>query len=135
MTGLTDALGDHGDRVASLETRVEDLELGGGGGGSGASGKTVWWSDVAPTQGNDPDILLRSPFGYNPANPNADVNGIYYDPAGVSPGEAVWPYLTPNGHLKFIARNESASADPVLATQSALDATNTMVDTKAARPT
>lgn len=130
ITGLVATLSDHTTRIGSLETRVEDLELGGGGGGgSGASGKTVWYSEVSPINPLNTatdSILLRSPFGHNGTN-------YYYDPAGVTASEAVWPYLTPNGHLKFIKRNEAAAADAPLATQAALDALTTTVGTKAAQ--
>lgn len=129
ITGLVGDLDDHGDRIESLEGRVEDLELGGGGGGTGASGKTVWWSEtgiIDPLNTATDDILLRSPFGYDGAN-------YYYDPAGVDPSESVWPYLSPNGHLKFIARNESAPEDDALATQDALDLLSDVVDTKASQ--
>jgi hypothetical protein len=124
---------EHETRIASLETRVEDIELGGGGGGTGAgaSGKTTWWNNPSPVSSStDPNfstVSLRSPFGYNATS------GYYYNPAGVDPSEAVWAYLTPNGHLKFITRNESAAADPVLATQASLDTTNAQVATKASQ--
>lgn len=125
ITGLSTILSNHTTRIESLEGRVEDLELGGGGGGTGtgASGKTVWFSDTAPTT-DFTNVLVRSPFGFNGTN-------YYYDPAGVTAAEAVWPYLTPNGHLKFIARNESAPADEPLATQAALDILTDLVNAKA----
>lgn len=116
-------------RISSAETRIEDLELGGGGGGggAGASGKTVWYSASGPLAEADfDDILIRSPFGYD-----GSVN--YYDPAGVDPGEAVWPYITPNGHLELRARNETAPADAVLATQADLSTLTTTVGTKASQ--
>ncbi|AON96986.1 virion structural protein [Mycobacterium phage Tonenili] len=122
IDGLTAVLANRTARIASLEGRVEDLELGGGGtpGGGGASGKTVWWNFTEPVNPLDTatdEILLRSPFGFNGAN-------YYYDPAGALPGEAVWPYITPNGHLKFVSRNESAPPDPTYATaQSVIDLT------------
>lgn len=130
ITGLSTSLTNHENRIESLETRVDDLETsgGGGGGGSGASGKTVWWSEagiVNPLNTSSDDILLRSPFGYDGAN-------YYYDPAGVTAGQAVWPYLTPNGHLKFVKRNESAPTDEPVATATALAALAAIVDTKAA---
>lgn len=129
ITGLSTTLDDHADRIDSLETRVEDLELGGGGGGggTGASGKTVWWSEtgiINPLDTSLDEILLRSPFGYDGAD-------YYYDPAGADSADAVWPYLTPNGHLKFIKRNELAPADDPVASQPDLDALSDVVDTKA----
>lgn len=132
ITGLAAIVADNGlssssnldGRIASAETRIEDLELAGPGGpGSGASGKTVWFSGTSPT--TDFSIIdLRSPFGF-------DGSDYYYDPAGVDPSEAVWPYFTPNGHLKFIKRNEANPADEALATQDALDALAVIVAAKA----
>lgn len=119
------AVSEHGPRLASLETRVEDIELGGGGGGTGAgaSGKTTWWNKSSATTDMS-TVELRSPFWY-------DGSTYHYEPAGADPAQAVWGYLTPNGHLKFIARNESAPVDPVLATQSDLDTLTVEVGTKA----
>ncbi|QZE10550.1 hypothetical protein SEA_SCOOBYDOOBYDOO_235 [Mycobacterium phage ScoobyDoobyDoo] len=134
VTGLAAIISNNGltassnldGKVGSLETRVEDLELGGGGGGpgAGASGKTVWFSETGPTT-DFSGLEIRSPFGWNVED------GYYYDPAGVDPGEAVWPYLTPNGHLKFIARNESAPEDEPLATLAALQLLESVVTGKA----
>lgn len=132
VTGLAAIIADNGlsnssnldGRIASAETRIEDLELAGPGGpGSGASGKTVWWSTTSPT--TDFSLIeLRSPFGFNGTD-------YYYDPAGVDPSEAVYPYLSPNGHLKFIARNEANPVDEPLATQAALDILVDAVNLKA----
>jgi tryptophanyl-tRNA synthetase len=117
----------HGPRVASLETRVENLELGAPGGGLGASGKTIWFS--APSATTDfSTVMLRSPFGFDGSN-------YSYDPAGVDPSIAVWPYLTPNGHLKFRTRNESAPTDDPVVTQPALDSLAAQVATKASQGT
>ncbi|QAY10034.1 hypothetical protein PBI_FLABSLAB_240 [Mycobacterium phage Flabslab] len=129
IDGLTALLANRTSRIASLEGRVEDLELGGGSGGpgAGASGKTVWWHNTEPISPLDTatdEIILRSPFGF-------DGSVYYYDPAGVDPGEAVWPYLTPNGHLKFVARNESAPEDPSYATAQSVSDLSDLVATKA----
>jgi hypothetical protein len=137
ITGLAVIISNNGltstsnldGHISSLEGRVEDLELGGGGGGggSGASGKTVWFSStglISPLDTSSDDIEIRSPFGF-------DGTSYSYDPAGVDPSVAVWPYLTPNGHLKFIARDETAPADAVLATQDNLNTLTTLVGTKA----
>lgn len=131
ITGLVATLNDHENRIESLEGRVEDLELGGGGGGggSGASGKTVWWSETGPINPLDTStdtILLRSPFGFDGVN-------NYYDPAGVPVGDAVWPYITNNGHLKFRARNEANPADPDMVTLDEFTTLSTLVDTKASQ--
>jgi len=109
-------------RIGSLETRVTTLE-GGGPGGGGAAGTTVFWEGTGPTT-DFSSIIVKSPFGF-------DGSGYYYDPAGAADGEQVWPYLSPNGHLKFIKRNEAAPADPDTATQADLDALTTVVNAKA----
>lgn len=110
-----------GNRISSLETRVTDLEAGGpGGGGGGSSAKTIWFDGVAVT-GDFDDVSLKSPIGYNPSNPDSNSDGFYYDPAGAADGEWAWPYLTPNGHLKFRVRNESAPVDDDYAFQSDVD--------------
>lgn len=135
ITGLTAIITDNGlssssnldGRIASAEGRIEDLELGGGGGGpgAGASGKTVWFSAPTPTVEADfGTIELRSPFGF-------DGTDYYYDPAGVDPTEAVYPYVSAGGHLKFITRNEANPADEPLATQDALDTLAATVALKA----
>lgn len=120
--GLT-STSAHGARIGSLETRVTTLESGGPGGGGGAAGTTVFWEGTGPTT-DFSSIIVKSPFGFNGTN-------YYYDPAGAVDGEQVWPYLTPNGHLKFIKRNEAAPVDPDVATQDDLDALTTVVDAKA----
>jgi hypothetical protein len=108
-------------RISSVEQQLEDLEPGSG--GSGGSAKTVWFNAGGLTTDLS-TVLLRSPFGNDGTN-------YYYNPAGADPGEAVWPYLTPNGHLKFIQRNESAPEDEPLATEAALDALAVLVDAAA----
>ena len=124
ITGLLTTLTGHNTRIGSLESRVEDLESGeGGGGGGGSSAKTVWYSETGYTTDLD-NVLIRSPFGF-------DGTDYYYDPAGADVNEAVWPYLTPNGHLKFIKRNESAPEDEELATEAALNALALIVSGKA----
>jgi hypothetical protein len=110
-------------RIGSLETRVTTLEGGGPGGGGGAAGTTVFWEGTGPTT-DFSSIIVKSPFGF-------DGTDYYYDPAGAADGEQVWPYLTPNGHLKFIKRNEAAPVDPATATQTDLDALSTVVAGKA----
>ena len=125
ITGLNTALSGHDSRIFSLEGRVEVLESLPGGGGSGTSVKTSWWSSASATT-DLTQVTLRSPFGWNGT-------AYYYDPAGAAVGEAVFPYLSPNGHLKFVARNESAPADPALAAQSDLSALTTTVAGKASQ--
>jgi len=130
VTGLAAIISNNGlsnssnldGRIGSLETRVDDLEPGGGGGGGG-SAKTTSWQAIAPTTDFD-TVLLKSPFGY-------DGTDYYYDPAGAADGEAVYPYLSPNGHLKFITRNEANPVDEPLATQAALDILVDAVNLKA----
>ena len=122
--GLTPS-SDLDGRVGSLETRVDDLETSGvpGGGGGGTSAKTTSWQAVAPTT-DLTTVSIKSPFGF-------DGTDYYYDPAGAADGEAVFPYITPNGHLKLVARNEANPVDEPLATQDALDVLQALVDTKA----
>ncbi|ASZ74786.1 virion structural protein [Mycobacterium phage Phabba] len=117
------ATSDLDGRISSVEQQLEDLEPGGGG-GTGSSAKTVWFNAGGLTTDLS-SVLLRSPFGINAQSQ------YYYNPAGADPGEAVWPYLTPNGHLKFVKRNESAPADEPLATQAALSALQAIVAAKA----
>lgn len=117
----TTAVTDVANRVTALET----LGLGGGGGQLDTTAKTSWWTATGPTT-NMNAVSLRSPFGFNGVN-------YYYDPAGAVAGEAVFPYLTPNGHLKFVARNESNPVDPVYATLSALNSLTTAVSAKASQ--
>ena len=116
----TTAVTDVANRVTALET----LGLSGGG-QLDTTAKTSWWTASGPTT-NMNAVSLRSPFGFNGVS-------YYYDPAGAVAGEAVFPYLTPNGHLKFVARNESNSVDPVYATLSALNSLTTAVSAKASQ--
>ena len=127
ITGLSSILSSQNDRVYSLENRVLVLESLDGGGGVvvGPSAKTSWWSAPATTT-NLNTVSLRSPFGFNGTQ-------YYYDPAGAAFGEAVFPYLTPNGHLKFIARNESAPPDPEYASVADLGTLTAAVNGKAAQ--
>lgn len=138
VTGLSTTLGglttaattsDLTARISALETQV--IELSGSGGGSPVS-KDVWWnaataiSGVTTTAGlKTAGVKVRSPFG------KASDNTYYYDPAGAAENEAVWPYITPNGHLELRKWDETAAADTVYATQTALDATNAAVSAKA----
>jgi len=119
---LTNA-SNHGNRINALETAVAGG--GGTGGGGGTPAKTTWWDGPSPVT-DFATVMLKSPFG------KAISDGhLYYDPAGAAEGEAVFPSISPNGHLVLRQRNEGAPADPVLATQSALDTTNATVATKA----
>ena len=126
VTSLQTTLTNHGNRINALEVGGG----GGGGGGPGADVKAVRYDHFEVT-GDFTDIQIDSPFGYNPSHPDADPSGIYYDPAGAADGEGVYAYLTPNGHLAFIRRNEAAPPDPALATQAALSALTTTVNGKA----
>lgn len=132
ITGLQAALDAKADssvtgRVTSLETRVTTLEdTGGTGGGTGgASAESVSYHGSGVTTDLS-TVAVHSPFGKA-----ASDGHLYYDPAGAVIGEAVWPYLTPNGHLKFIARNETNPTDPALATQAEVDTLTTTVSGKA----
>jgi hypothetical protein len=123
-----------GNRTSSLETRVDTLESGGGtGGGGGSSAKTLWFDGPA-TIGVAANnfaafqsalVLQKGPWG------QADDGTYYYDPAGANNDEWRFPVLTPNGHLKLVKWDETAPADPVMATQSALNSLQALVDDKA----
>jgi hypothetical protein len=132
ITGLQAALDGKADgsvtgRVSSLETRVTTLEDSGTGGGTGggASAESVSYHGAGVTT-DFSTVAVHSPFGKA-----ASDGHLYYDPAGAAAGEAVWPYLSPNGHLKFVVRNESNPVDPVPATQDEFDTLSTTVANKA----
>ena len=116
---------NHGNRINALESAVA---AGGGTGGSGGtSTKDVWWD--SPSATTDFSVVnIKSPFGKALADGH-----LYYDPTGAAEGEAVFPYISANGHLQLHQRNEANPADPVYAVQSALDTTNAQVATKAAQ--
>lgn len=121
ITGLNADLTNHGGRISDLETAVADLEPGGGG-GSGSIAKSLWFDKgTAVTDVADPAdfqaalVLQKSPFG------QAVDNSYYYDPTGADDDEWRWPILTPNGHLKLVKWDETAAADPDLATQQSVD--------------
>ena len=127
VTGLATTLTAYGNRLDSLETRVTNVEGGEGGGGVGVSS---WFFSPSPT--NDfSTLVLRSPFGYDPGNPAANLDGFYYDPAGADAEDVRFPYITPNGHLELRQWNENAPADPVLATANDVEALTTIVNGKA----
>jgi len=114
---------NHGNRINALETAVAGG--GGTGGGGGTPVKTTWWDGPSPAT-DFSTVMLKSPFG------KAISDGhLYYDPVGAAEGEAVFPHISPNGHLVLRQRNEGAPADPVLAKQTDLDVTNATVATKA----
>lgn len=123
VTGLPAALTGHGNRISTLETEVTDLQAGGGGGGGATSAKTLWFdrgsavTGVTAAADFQADLVLqKGPFGQSAAD-----NTYYYDPAGAANDEWRWPMLTPNGHLKLIKWDETAPADPALATQASVD--------------
>ena len=131
VTGLATTLTNYSNRLSSLETRITTVEGGGGSGGSGTNvGTLTWFSGTAPT-GTFSNLVLHSPFGYNPTNSSANAQGFYYNPAGAAASDARFPYISPNGHLELRKWDETGPADPVYATQSALSALSTTVDTKA----
>ena len=130
VTGLATTLSTYGTRLTSLETRVTAVE--GSGGGGGTIGTLTWFAGSAPT-GTFSTLALRSPFGYNPTNASANAQGFYYNPAGAESADVRFPYITPNGHLELRRWDESAPADPVLATAADLTALTTIVNGKAAQ--
>ncbi|QDF18652.1 hypothetical protein SEA_PUPPER_166 [Gordonia phage Pupper] len=120
----------HEARIAALETS------GGGGGGGGEIAKANWFNGLAPYQVFDPadlqtvhGVTLRGPFSENGAGQFA------YSPDGVAPaGHAYrYAYITPNGHLELREWNEDNPPDDDFVPQSALDATNAQVATKASQ--
>ena len=110
--------------LTSLGNRITAVEGGGGGGVSSA--KAATFDAAAPT--SDMSIpVLKSPFGIRS-------NGTpYYNPAGADEGEWAYPYITPNGHLKLVKRNESNPEDPEVALKSSLDALTSTVSGKASQ--
>jgi hypothetical protein len=131
VTGLATTLTGYGNRIGDLETRVTGIETSGtGSGGSGTVGVLSWFSGTATT-GNLNSLVLHSPFGYNPANPSANAQGFYYNPAGAPSSEVRYPYISPGGNLKLVRWDTAAAADPEYATQAALDAVSLTIAGKA----
>ena len=124
---------DQNNRLSSVTLRVDALEGAGGFGGVSAF-KVEAWDAVARTtpstvagfaSGASP-VAFKSPFGKTAAG------AYYYDPTGAAAGEAVWPYISENGHLELRKWNESGPADPVYALASDLSGLNTLIAAKAA---
>ena len=140
ISGLSTILVSNGlTGTSNHETRIATLELGGGsGGGGGSPAKSSWFDGTATFSSvivpasfqNTHGVVLKSPFSVNPTTGN-----YTYTPGGVKPVEDVyvWPYISPNGHLEFRKWDEAAPADPVMATQAALDSLTTTVGTKASQ--
>lgn len=128
VTGLDTILTGHGNRLNSVEDRVGNLEDGVP--PNTANSRKAARFDAPAATGDFTTVSVDSPFGYNPTNPNANVDGFYYDPSGAADGEGVWPYITANGHLELRLWNESNPADPVFAHQVDLDALTTVVNGK-----
>lgn len=122
VTGLDATLANHGTRINALEA--------GGPGGGGSAIKAINYDWVEATDDFD-EVAIDSPFGYNPSNPNANADGFYYDPAGAADGEGVFVQVHESGYLETRRRVIGASPDPAKATQSALNALSTTVDSKA----
>ena len=119
------------NRVGALETTVTGLQ--GSSGGAPVS-KDVWWnsattlSDITTAGGmQTAGVLIKSPFG------QAGDGSYYYNPAGAVENEAVWPYISANGHLEFRIWDESAAPDVVYAPQASLDTTDEAVALKASQ--
>lgn len=130
VTGLATTLTNQGDRISSLETRVTNVEGGGGEGGTSNVGTLSWFSAPSPT-GDFSTLTLHSPFGYDPLNSSANPAGYYYNPAGASSVDVRFPYITPNGHLELRKWDESAPADPQVAYATDVSALTTIVNGKA----
>ncbi len=133
LSGLTTAATTTAlsNRVGVLETTVTELQ--GGGGGSPVS-KDVWWDSATdlenittPAGLRDGGVRIKSPFG------RAEDGSYYYDSEGAAESEAVWPYITPNGHLELRAWNESGDPDVLYAPLASLEETNDAVALKASQ--
>ncbi|AEQ21124.1 putative tail fiber protein [Rhodococcus phage E3] len=94
---------------------------GGGSGGGGIAGNVVSWANGSST--NPYTASIMSPFGWSSAN------GYYYNAEGAAAGEAVWPYITPNGRLELRRVNHSAPVDPAPATATDIAAVQGQIDT------
>ena len=111
VTGLPATLTNYGNRINTLESGTSDP-----GGGGGPPVKAAWFDGVAVTDIEDPAefqaemVLQKSPFG------EAVDGTYYYNPVGADNDEWLFPYITPNGHLKLVRWDENQPPDPVLAT-------------------
>ncbi|QIG58378.1 hypothetical protein SEA_SKOG_226 [Gordonia phage Skog] len=123
--------------TSAHEARIAALETSGGGGGGGEIAKANWFNGLATYLAADPadlqeihGVTLRGPF-----SENETTGQVGYNPDGVAPaGHAYrYAYITPNGHLELREWNESNPPDDDFVPQSALDATNAQVATKASQ--
>lgn len=119
LTSVSNAV----NRLSSLEGRVSTLEINGAPGGGGGGGTTittsVFWNGLTSYDTLDlTTVTLGSPFGIYSSGVNA--GRWYYNKNGVPSGDAAFPIITPNGHLKLYKRNESNDVDPDYALESDL---------------
>lgn len=116
-------------QIAALQSEVTFLL--GGGTPTSSPIKAIWFDGTSTFTGiTSPDdfqaiynVQQKSPFG------QSVIDGTYYyNPAGANANEWVYPYFTPNGHLKFTKWNPGGSADTVYATQTALNILQSQVN-------
>ena len=121
----------YANQINALQTSV--AALSGGATGTGNPIKSLWFDGPTVYTGvTNPDsfaasgVQQKSPFGRD-----STTGQYYYNPAGASAGEWVYPYITPNGHLQLRTWNPSAPADTVYATQDSVTALQNQASTLA----
>lgn len=129
VTGLSTTLTTTSNNISSLQTRVTTLEASGPGGYGAGTG--LFFAASAPTGDFVDNVMLHSPFGYNPTNPNANLQGYYMDPAGAAGADAVWPHFFVSGALAFSKWGAGNTPDPYYAAANDLTTLSGMVATKA----
>lgn len=128
LTPLTTS-SSQADQINSLQSSVTFLL--GGGSPTSSPIKATWFDGPSTFTGvTNPaafqttyNVLQKSPFGLSIAD-----GTYYYNPAGASANEWVYPYITPNGHLQLHKWNEANGPDPVYATTTALATLQTQVN-------
>lgn len=119
------------NRITSLEGRVTSLEVNGTGGGGGTATITtsVSWGGTSSDDivENFSTVTLASPFGIYSSGPNQ--GKWYYNKNGVPSGDAAFPTVTPNGHLRLYKWNEDNGPDIVYATTAEVAALSATVAT------
>lgn len=129
VTGLPPKLTDYESRLASLEAESA--------GGTEDITKANWWFGSTDYNGVVAPAAFQTTHGVTLRGPfSKDGSGNFsYNTDGIAPGGHTYqyPYVTPNGHLQLREWNEANPADPAMATQAALDATNTAVSGKASQ--
>lgn len=139
VTSLQTTLNNNASAISTLQTQVQGL----GGGTSGVNiGPAVTWTASAQitettaanffASNNAGAVVLHSPWGLDTTGSvTGTVGTLYNTPAGALPGDVLWPYISPNGHLSLRQWNEANPPDPAYALQSAFSALSTTVGTLA----